>query len=88
MCNLESLSYKYKATCQMIAIVSPWNLVKTNKVRSEYELLTSISSSGGLNPMGCDSHKRRLIGISPIISGEGDFSNRLLLSQLIFYRIV
>ena len=52
--------------------------MKTNKIRPEYEFATSIGSSGGLDPMGSDSHKRCLIWISPIISCEGDFANRLL----------
>jgi hypothetical protein len=83
--NLEALSYIVKAICQVMSIVPSRNFVKTNKVGSESELLTSIGSGGGLNPMGCDSHKRCLIWISPIISGERDFANRVLFGGSIFY---
>ena len=78
ICNLEAIGYMYKAICQVFSIVSPRNFPKTNKVRSESEFATSIGSSGGLDPMGSNSHKRCLIWISPIISCEGDFANRLL----------
>lgn len=56
--------------------------MKSNQISSELKLslrtMGSSRNSTGLNPVGCNSHERCLIGISPHISGERNLPNRFL----------